>query len=157
MYFNTYGIYVRWNIPAHTHTHTNQCVWVCQYTYTHFNSPTSPSPPTHNTSSKIHWQCVLCRHEITSQKFSKGRTSTQTSEGIRVEPKLIHYMCCICLLLKSPEHSGCLSWSLSLSLSDCKLPPDSSPRPHLSLSPSLKNSLILSLSSLVWWHASAPH
>lgn len=127
LYFSTYNIYIHWNIP--THTHTDKCMWVCQNTYTHFNSPTSLPPPTYNTSSKIHWQYVLCRHEITSQKFSKGRTSTQTSEGSRVEPKLIHYMCCICLLLKSPEHSGCLS----LSLSDCKLPPDSSPRPHLSL------------------------
>lgn len=71
---------------------------------------------THNTSCKIYWYCVLCRHEITSQKFSKGRASAQTSEGSSVEPKLIHYMCCICLLLKSPEHSGCLSRSLSHTL-----------------------------------------
>lgn len=99
--------------------HTEIYAYEYASTHAHTSTPLPLLPllhPTHNTSSEIHWQCVLCRHEITSQKFFKGRTGAQTSEGSRVEPKLIHYMCCICLLLKSPEHSGCLSRSLFLTL-----------------------------------------
>lgn len=106
--------------------------------------PPRPTPPPFffiqciTLPSKILWQCAPCRHEITSQKFFKGRTGAQTSEGSRVEPKLIHYMCCICLLLKGPERS----LSLSPSLSKRKLPPDSfswisprNPPPTTTLSP----------------------
>lgn len=80
-------------------------------TYTYTRTAITPScsffqcitlPP------KIPWQCVRCRREITSQKLFKGRMGSQTSERSRIEPKLIHYMCCICLLLKGPERSGCL-------------------------------------------------
>lgn len=46
--------------------------------------------------------------EITSQKLffffpSKGRTGAQTSEGSLIQPELIHYTCCICLLLRGTE------------------------------------------------------
>lgn len=100
---------------ARTYIFTFQLQFAAAQTHTSILLPLLPLlHPTHNTYSKIHWQCVLCRHEITSQKFSKGRTSSQTSEGSLIEPKLIHYMCCICLLLKSREHSGCLSHSLTL-------------------------------------------
>lgn len=113
---------------SHVNADELMCARVCRHTY--FNSPTSPPSPNPppfffiqciTLPSKILWQCAPCRHEITSQKFFKGRTGAQTSEGSRVEPKLIHYMCCICLLLKGPERS----LALSPSLSKRKLPPDS--------------------------------
>lgn len=110
--------------------------------------------PMHNTSSEILWQCVLCRHEITSQKFFKGRTGAQTSEGSRIEPKLIHYMCCICLPLKSPEHSGCLSRSLFLTL----WLQTTSRLPCLDLSKKLPLSLsFFDTLPLLGRHASVPH
>lgn len=108
MYFSTHSIHIHCYI-----LHRYTCICYC----THNSYLSLPSFIQHITlPPKIHWQCVLCRHEITSQKFFKGRTGAQTSEGSRVEPKLIHYMCCICLPLKSPEHSGCLSRSLFLTL-----------------------------------------
>lgn len=108
--------YARTSALSHVNAYELMCARVCRHTY--FNSPTSTPPPSFfiqciTLPSKILWQCAPCRHEITSQKFFKGRTGAQTSEGSRIEPKLIHYMCCICLLLKSPERS--LSPSLSLS------------------------------------------
>lgn len=116
--------HARTSALSHVNACELMCARVCRHTY--FNSPTSAHPPVFfiqciTLPSKILWQCAPCRHEITSQKFFKGRTGAQTSEGSRIEPKLIHYMCCICLLLKGPERS----LSPPPSLSKRKLPPDS--------------------------------
>lgn len=102
----TWSALLHLNKPASTQTtHISARARMNLQLWTEHADGSSPS----YTFSRISWQCVVCRHEITPHKFSKGRMIAQTSEGSRVAPELILYMCCICLPLKRPERSICFS------------------------------------------------
>lgn len=52
----------------------------------------------------------------------QGQDGFSDIRGKPHQPKLIHYTCCICLLLKSPERSGCLVYFHSLTANYLQTP-----------------------------------
>lgn len=72
----------------------------------------------------IPWQCVRCRREITSQKLFQGQDGFSDIRGKphRAGADSLHV-----LHLPPIKKPWALRLSRILSLSDCKLPPDSSP------------------------------